>query len=136
MATDAESFNRDLYDLLKVRGYHPVPLDSKNQRVNAPQNADVIQFVFTKDGKEYGKVWISIDKAKRITLYYDNEQEDSPNDVTPGVEYDDTWTGLLKNLKKWAMRRQLDFDLENKDRLGDDMRQREHYKMKEKLGEG
>lgn len=136
MATDAESFNRDLYDLLKVRGYHPVPLDSKNQRVNAPQNADVIQFVFTKDGKEYGKVWISINKAKQITIYYDNEQEDSPNDVTPGVEYDDTWTGLLKNLKKWAMRRQLDFDLENKDRLGDDMRQREHYKMKEKLGEG
>jgi len=136
MALDNESFNKDLYDLLKVRGYHPVPLDSKNQRVNAPQEADVIQFVFTKDGKEYGKCWISIDKAKRITLYYDNEQEDSPNDVTPGVEYDDTWTGLLKNLKKWAMRRQLDFDLENKDRLGDDMRQREHYKMKEKLGEG
>ena len=136
MATDAESFNRDLYDLLKVRGYHPVPLDSKNQRVNAPQEADVIQFVFTKDGKEYGKVWISVDKAKQITIYYDNDQEDSPNDVTPGVEYDDTWTGLLKNLKKWAMRRQLDFDLQNKDRLGDDMRQREHYKMKEKLGEG
>jgi hypothetical protein len=33
MATDNESFNRDLYDLLKVRGYGPVPLDSKNQRV-------------------------------------------------------------------------------------------------------
>jgi len=136
MASDNASFNRDLYDLLKVRGYHPVPLDSKNQRVNAPQEADVIQFVFTKDGKEYGKVWISIDKSQQLTLYYDNEQEDSPNDVTPGVEYDDTWTGLLKNIKKWAMRRQLDFDLENKDRLGDDMRQREHYKMKEKLGEG
>lgn len=136
MASDNANFNRDLYDLLKVRGYHPVPLDSKNQRVNAPQEADVIQFVFTKDGKDYGKVWISIDKSQQLTLYYDNEQEDSPNDVTPGVEYDDTWTGLLKNIKKWAMRRQIDFDLENKDRLGDDMRQREHYKMKEKLGEG
>ena len=55
MATDNESFNRDLYDLLKVRGYDPVPLDSKNQRVPASQAADVIQFTFTKDGEQYGK---------------------------------------------------------------------------------
>ena len=136
MSSSDESFNKELYDLLKVRGYHPLPLDSKNQRVNAPQNADVIQFMFTKDGHEYGKVWVSVDKASKIILYYDNEQVDSPNDITKGVEYDDTWTGLLKNLKDWAMRRQLSFDLKNRDRLGDDMAQREHYKMKEKLGEG
>ena len=136
MATDNESFNRDLYDLLKVRGYEPVPLDSKNQRVPASQAADVIQFTFTKDGKEYGKAWVSIDDAANVIVYYDEEQQESPSNATPGVEYNDSWTGFLKHLKNWAQRRQLSFELSNKDRLGDDMRQRDYYKMKERVSEG
>ena len=136
MATDNESFNRDLYDLLKVRGYDPVPLDSKNQRVPASQAADVIQFTFTKDGEEYGKAWVSIDDAANVIVYYDEEQQESPSNATPGVEYNDSWTGFLKHLKNWAQRRQLSFELSNKDRLGDDMRQRDYYKMKERVSEG
>jgi ribosomal protein L37AE/L43A len=136
MATDNESFNRDLYDLLKVRGYQPVPLDSKNQRVPASQAADVIQFTFTKDGEDYGKVWVSIDDAQNVIVYYDEEQQESPSNNTPGVEYDDSWTGFLKHLKNWSQRRQLSFELSNKDRLGDDMRQRDYYKMKERVSEG
>jgi len=136
MATDNESFNRDLYDLLKVRGYEPVPLDSKNQRVPASQAADVIQFTFTKDGEEYGKAWVSIDDAANVIVYYDEEQQESPSNATPGVEYNDSWTGFLKHLKNWAQRRQLSFELSNKDRLGDDMRQRDYYKMKERVSEG
>ena len=135
MATDSESFNRDLYDLLKVRGYKPVPLDSKNQRVAASQDSDVIEFQFAKDGEDYGKVWATVDDAQNLIIYYDGEQQDSPSTRTPGVDYDDTWTGLLKFLKMWAQRRQMSFELSNKDRLGDDMRQRDYYKMKEKLGE-
>ena len=136
MATDSESFNRGLYDLLKVRGYKPVPLNAQNQRVGASQQADVIEFTFTKDGEDYGKVWVSIDDASSVKIYFDDEQQDSPDTTTPGTEYDDTWTGLLKFIKAWAQRRQLSFELTNKDRLGDDMRQRDYYKMKEKLGEG
>lgn len=136
MATDAESFNKDLYDLLKVRGYDPVPLDSKNQRVPASQAADVIQFTFTKDGKDYGKVWITIDDAKNVIVYYDEEQQESPSNITPGVEYNDSWTGFLTHLKNWSQRRQLSFELSNKDRLSDDMRQRDYYKMKERVSEG
>lgn len=135
MALDSESFNKDLYDLLKVRGYKPVPLNSQNQRVPASQSADVIQFTFVKDGKDYGKAWVTIDDAQNVIVYYDDEQQDTPSTTTPGVEYDDTWTGFLKHVKNWAQRRQLSFELSNKDRLGDDMKQREFYKMKEKLGE-
>lgn len=136
MAQDTENFNKELYNLLKVRGYNPIPLDSKNQRVPASQAADVIEFTFTKDGEDYGKVWTTIDDAQNVVVYYDEEQQESPSTTTPGVEYDDSWTGLLKHLKTWAQRRQLSFELANKDRLGDDMRQRDYYKMKEKLGEG
>ena len=136
MSQDTESFNNELYDLLKVRGYKPVPLNSQNKRVGASQQADVMEFTFTKDGEEYGKAWISVDGASKLKVYFDDEQQDSPDTTTPGVDYDDTWTGLLKHLKQWAQRRQLSFELANKDRLGDDMRQRDYYKMKEKLGEG
>lgn len=136
MATDNESFNRDLYDLLKVRGYDPVPLDSKNQRVAASQAADVIQFTFTKDGKDYGKVWVTVDDAKNVIVYYDEEQQESPSNITPGSEYNDSWTGFLTHLKNWSQRRQLSFELSNKDRLSDDMRQRDYYKMKERVSEG
>lgn len=135
MATDSESFNKELYDLLKVRGYKPVPLDAKNQRVSASQAAEVLEFQFTKDGEDFGKAWLTIDDAQNVVVYYDDEQQNSPSSPTPGVEYDDSWTGFLKHLKNWAQRRQLSFELANKDRLGDDMRQREYYKMKEKLGE-
>lgn len=135
MAQDTESFNNELYDLLKVRGYKPVPLNSQNQRVGASQQADVIEFTFTKDGEDFGKAWISVDDASNLKIYFDDEQQDSSDTKTPGVDYDDTWTGLLKHLKSWAQRRQLSFELKNKDRLGDDMRQRDYYKMKEKLGE-
>jgi hypothetical protein len=133
---DNESFNKKLYDLLKVRGYKPAPLNAQNQRVQASQDADVIEFTFIKDGKEYGKAWVSIDDAQHLIVYYDSEQENSPDNETPGLDYDDTWVGFLKLLKQWAQRRQLNFELSNKDRLGDDMRQREHYKMKKHLGEG
>jgi len=136
MAIGNETFNHELYSLLKVRGYKPSPLNSQNQRVKASQEADVIEFDFIKDGEDYGKVWASIDDASNVCIYFDDEQADSPSNATPGTDYDDTWTGLLKHIKQWAQRRQLSFELANKDRLGDDMRQRDYYKMKEKLGEG
>lgn len=135
MAIGNETFNNELYQLLKVRGYRPTPLNSQNQRVKASQEADVIEFDFVKDGEDYGKAWISIDDASNVCVYFDDDQAESPSNATPGAEYDDTWTGLLKHLKQWAQRRQLSFELANKDRLGDDMRQRDYYKMKEKLGE-
>ena len=136
MALDTESFNKQLYDLLKVRGYKPVPKNSRNQNVEASQLADVMEFVFMKEGEEYGKAWASIDDANNVIIYYDDEQADSPEGKTPGVEYDDSWSGFLKHVKNWAQRKQLSFELANKDRLSDDMRQREYVKMKEKISEG
>jgi hypothetical protein len=135
MALDTESFNKELYDLLKVRGYKPIPQDHRGQRVAASQDADVFEFEFIKDRENYGKAWVTIDGSKSVKIYYGEEQENTPNNITPWVEYDDTWSGFLKHVKQWGLRRQLGFDLLNKDRLGDDMRQRKYYKDKEKLGE-
>ena len=135
MAIDQESFNKRLYDILKTRGYKPAPKDSKNERTN-PEIADVFEFQFIKDGENYGKAWATIDKTSSLNIYYDDNQAGSPPGQTNGVDYDDSWSGLLKHLKQWALSKQLNFGLHDSDRLGDDMRQRDYYKMKEKMTEG
>lgn len=135
MAIDQESFNKRLYDIFKTRGYKPAPKDSKNERTN-PETADVFEFQFSKDGEDYGKAWATIDKTSSLNIYYDDKQAGSPPGQTKGVDYDDSWSGLLKHLKQWALSKQLNFGLHDSDRLGDDMRQRDYYKMKEKMNEG
>ena len=135
MAIDQESFNKRLYDIFKTRGYKPAPKDSKNERTN-PETADVFEFQFVKDGEDYGKAWATIDKTSSLNIYYDDNQAGSPPGQTKGVDYDDSWSGLLKHLKQWALSKQLNFGLHDSDRLGDDMRQRDYYKMKEKMNEG
>jgi len=127
--------NSELYSLLRTRGYKPATVDSQNQRVPTPEEADVIEFEFIKDGESYGKVWATVEDGNSIKVYYDNTQPSSPKGKTPGLDYDDSWTGFLKHLKNWATKRQLNFDLLNKDRLNDDMKQREYYR-KEALEEG
>jgi hypothetical protein len=135
MAIDQESFNTDLYKLLRTRGYKPVPKDVKNQRTQ-PEAAEVFNFTFTKDGKDYGDAWVTIDDASNVVLYYSNEQEESPSGKSPNLDYDDSWSGLKRHLKQWSMNKQLSFELRNKDELGDDMAQRDYVKKKEKMNEG
>jgi hypothetical protein len=135
MAIDQESFNTDLYKLLRTRGYKPVPKDAKNQRTQ-PEAAEVFNFTFTKNGKDYGDAWVTIDDASNVVLYYSNEQEESPSGKSPNLDYDDSWSGLKRHLKQWSMNKQLSFELRNKDTLGDDMAQRDYVKKKETIGEG
>lgn len=135
MAINQETFNTDLYKLLRTRGYKPVPKDVKNQRTQ-PEAAEVFNFTFTKDGKDYGDAWVTIDEAQNVVLYYSNEQEESPSGKSPNLDYDDSWSGLKRHLKQWSMNKQLSFELRNKDELGDDMAQRDYVKKKEKMNEG
>jgi hypothetical protein len=134
-----ETFNRNLYGLLRTRGYNPVPKNSKNERTE-PEEADVFKFTFKKDGQEYGDAWVTLDDDGKVTLYSSNELEDSPEAKTPGLDYDDTWSGFRKQLKYWALTNQprhaKGYQELNRDRLGDDMARREYMKKKEKLGEG
>ena len=136
MAIDQESFNKRLYDLLKTHGYNPVSKNSKNERIPVPQEADVFEFTFTKDGEDYGKVWATINKAKSLEIYYGKEVSGSPPGKTPGKDYDDSWSGLIKQLKQWAGNRLLSFDLKDMSKLNDDMTQREWHNMKERTNEG
>jgi hypothetical protein len=135
MPIKSETFNTDIYNLLKTREYDPVPIDSKGETVSVPQEADVFRFTFKKGDKEYGDAWLTIDKGKNLVLYYDDEIEDVDGD-SPDVDFPDSFTDLKKHLKYWAKRRQLGFELKNRNHLRGDMAQRHYMKQKEQLGEG
>ena len=135
MAIDQETFNTRLYSLLKTRGYKPVPRNVNNERTT-PQDAEVFEFTFKKGDDTYGLAWVTIDQASNLKVYYNDEQSNSPKGKTKGASFDDSWSGLLRHLKQWAQSKQLSFELQDGDRPGDDMRQRETNKKKEKMSEG
>ena len=135
MAIDQETFNTRLYSLLKTRGYKPVPRNANNERTT-PQDAEVFEFTFKKDDEDYGLAWVTIDQASNLKVYYNDDQSQSPKGATQGLAYDDSWSGFLRHLKQWAQSKQLSFELQDGDRPGDDMRQRETNKKKEKMAEG
>jgi len=135
MPVNSESLTRKLYDLLNSKGYTPKPLDMIGKITPSPEDATVIKFDFVKDRTNYGKVWVSIDRAKTLIVYYGDSVSDSPDSTTTGSDYDDTWTGLLSHLKNWAQRRQLGFELKNENHLESDMAKRNYTAKKENISE-
>jgi hypothetical protein len=135
MPTNTESLNRELFRLLSK--YKPKPLDAEGKATPVPEEADVFKFEFTKDGEEYGTVYVTLDDERVLTVYFGDDVSGSPGDKTSGLDYDDTWSGLLHQLSSWRMTKGLrGFKTQNKDRVGDDMARRNHMKNKDKIAEG
>ena len=136
MPVNSDSYYLDLYDLLKSKGYKPVPLDASGQGERtgkkdfAPQEAEVLRFNFIKDGKNYGEVWATVENKDTLVLYYDDEIMDSPDHNTSGTEFTDSFIGLLAQLKRWGLRRNLAWEPKNRTHLASDMQQR-RYKMRQ-----
>ena len=135
MPTNTESLNRELFRLLSK--YKPKPLDAAGKATPVPDEADIFKFEFTKDGEDYGTVYVTLDDERVLTVYFGDDVTESPDDKTPGLDYDDTWSGLLHQLSAWRMTKGLrGFKTQNKDRVGDDMARRNHMRNKDKIAEG
>ena len=135
MPTNSESLNRELFRLLSK--YKPKPLDAEGKATPVPDEADIFKFEFTKDGEEYGTVYVTLDEDRVLTVYFGDDVSGSPSDKTPGLDYDDTWTGLLHQLSAWRMTKGLrGFKTQNKDHVSDDMARRNHMRNKDKIAEG
>lgn len=132
MPKSNETINQELYDLLDTKGFDPETYDSSGKKVPLPDDAEIIQFHFHQNGIDHGTVTVTIDGLKQMKVYFSNDITDSSNSAREeGVE--SSWTSFLKQLKKFATKRQLGFSLANVDKLGADMRKREAQK---KLDEG
>ena len=135
MPTNTETLNRQLYQLLSK--YKPKPLDATGKATPVPDEADIFKFEFTKDGDDYGTVFVTLDEERVLTVYFGDDVSNSPGDKTPGLDYDDTWSGLLHQLSSFRMTRGLKgFNTKNKDHVNDDMARRNHMRNKDKIAEG
>lgn len=134
MPINRESLNRRLYKALGR--FDPKPVNDQNEVIPLEDEADAFKFNFVKDGENYGLVYATLDDTNTLTIWYDDNIMDSPEAKTPGLDYDDTFTGFLKFIKRWAMSNQLSFKTENKDHLGNEMARRKRMKEKEQISEG
>ena len=135
MPISTETLNRKLYKVLSK--YKPKPLDTSGEITPVEDDADVIKFKFTKDGVEYGDVFATIDDDRALKLYFGDDVADSPSPRTKGLDYNDSWEGLLEFLSRWAHDNRVKWNPDNnKDHLVQDMARRKHMKKKENIGEG
>jgi hypothetical protein len=134
MPINTETLNRQLYKRLSK--YKPKPLDATGNVTPVEDEADVFKFTFSKDGEDYGTVFATIDDDHALTIYYSDDVTESPPGPTPEVGYDDSWFGLVKQLKSWAMHNQLSWQLKDRSRLEGDMARRDHMNKKDKISEG
>ena len=103
MAKNQETINRSLFELLRSRGYAPTLLDTSGKEIPVPEEAEVFQFKFVKDGEEYGTVTLSIDGLHKLVIYFNDDVADSEKEEGS----DESWYKLLNHLKRFAQQHQL-----------------------------
>jgi len=134
MPKNTESLNRTLFELLHSKGLDPTMLSTSGKEIPTPEEAEVFQFNFVKDGEDYGTVTISIDGLHKLTVYFSDDVANSEKEES---ESDDvSWYKLLNQLKKFSQKYQLSFELKNVNNLKHDMAKREYMKKKESIAEG
>lgn len=131
MPKNAESLNNNLFNLLRSRGYNPTLLGTDGKEIPVPDEAEVFQFQFVKDDKDYGPVTISIDGLHKLIVYFGDSVAKSPSEE--GHNEDTNWYSLLNHLKRFSQQHQLSFEVKNTDHLKYDMAKRNHMK---KIDEG
>ena len=134
MPKNSESLNRSLFDLLHSKGFDPTMLDTSGKEIPTPEEAEVFQFNFVKDGENYGKVTISIDGLHKLVIYFSDDIANSEKEESHGE--DESWYRVLNQLKRFAQKYQLSFELRNVDHLKHDMAKREYMKKQERISEG
>ena len=134
MPKNSESLNRSLFDLLHSKGFDPTMLDTSGKEIPTPEEAEVFQFNFIKDGEDYGKVTISIDGLHKLVIYFSDDVANSEKEESHGE--DESWYKVLNQLKRFAQKYQLSFELRNVDHLKHDMAKREYMKKQERISEG
>jgi len=126
MPKNAESLNNSLFELLRSRGYNPTLLGTDGKEIPVPDEAEVFQFHFVKDDKDYGPVTISIDGLHKLVVYFGDSVAKSPSEQSHNE--DTSWYSLLNHLKRFSQQHQLSFEVKNTDHLKYDMAKRNHMK--------
>ena len=134
MPKNTESLNRTLFELLHSKGLDPTMLSTAGKEIPTPEEAEVFQFNFVKDGEDYGTVTLSIDGLHKLVVYFSDDVANSEKEESEAGDV--SWYQLLNQLKKFSQKYQLSFELRNVSNLKHDMAKREYMKKKESIAEG
>ena len=101
-----------LYDLLVTRNFEPEILDSAGKPVADPGEAELFSFDWKHQGKNYGTVVILLGAENELEVYYGDN-------LGRGMEeaHKQAWYDFLAQLKKFAARNLLTFELNDINRL-------------------
>lgn len=116
MPKTANSITKELYDVLKTKGFKPEAIKSGKKAI-VPEEASGFNFHFRDGRKQYSSAHIAIDDLRDLILFYNKS---SMSDAGR------SWTDFLKELKNWAMRRGLGMKLDAIDNITDYYAHREN----------
>ena len=103
---------KSLYDLLVTRDFDPEILDSSGKAVTDPAEAELFSFDWKTDNKNYGTVVVLLGADQELEVYYGDN-------LGRAMESEDRrdWYRFLEQMKSFATRNLLSFELNNLNRL-------------------
>jgi hypothetical protein len=103
---------RSLYDLLVTRDFDPEILDSAGKAVTDPAEAELFSFDWKTENRNYGTVVVLLGADQELEVYYGDN-------LGRGMESEDRrdWYQFLEQMKSFATRNLLSFELNNLNRL-------------------
>lgn len=101
-----------MYNLLVTRDFDPEILDSAGRAVTDPAEAELFSFDYRTDRKNYGTVVVLMGSDRELEVYYGDN-------LGRAMEREDRaeWYQFLEQLKSYATRNLLTFELNNLNRL-------------------
>ena len=103
---------RSLYDLLVTRDFDPEILDSAGKAVTDPTEAELFSFDWKTENRNYGTVVVLLGADQELEVYYGDN-------LGRAMESEDRrdWYKFLEQMKSFATRNLLSFELNNLNRL-------------------
>ena len=104
--------SQSLYDLLVTRDFDPELLDSAGKTVTDPALAELFSFDWKTENRNYGTVVVLLGADQELEVYYGDN-------LGRGMESEDRrdWYRFLEQMKNFATRNLLSFELNNLNRL-------------------
>jgi hypothetical protein len=103
---------QSLYDLLVTRDFEPETLSSSGKPVTDPTEAELFSFDWKTQGQDYGTVVVLLGADNELEVYYG---DNLGRGMDP--EHKSDWYDFLAQLKNFATRNLLTFELNNINRL-------------------
>ena len=101
-----EKIAENLFDKIRSR-FDGVSIGDENAKATLdPEKARFFNFDFSVDGENYGNVTLSLVDEQNLKVYFDKEM-----DAAMSEEHEQNWFTFLKNLRLFAKRNLLSFDV-------------------------